>query len=58
MDKSLSLRDWWLLERAKELDKLKEKANTEPLSEVEIMIINPFNLDQARNQVKMLNGHV
>ena len=56
MDDSFSLLNWWQKERTKQLNQLREKSKTERLSEVEMMILNPFSLDQARNQVKMLNG--
>ena len=56
MDEPNSLATWWQNERTKQLNRLREKSKTEPLSEVEMMILNPFSLDQARNQVIMLNG--
>lgn len=56
MDDSSSLLTWWQNVRTKEVDRLIEKAKTETLSEVENMILNPYTLQQARNQVKMLNG--
>jgi len=57
MDDSYSLLPWWQKERIKDLDRLREKAKSEPLSDVE-HIVNPYSLQQARNQVRMLNGIV
>lgn len=56
MDDSFSLLTWWQKERTKEVDRLRVKEKVEPLSEVETMILKPYTLQQARNQVKMLNG--
>ena len=56
MDEPNSLANWWQNERTKQLNRLREKSKTEPLSEVEMMILTPFSLDQARNQVIMFNG--
>ena len=56
MDDTNSLLPWWKNERMEKLDQLREKAKAGRLSEVENMIVNPYNLQQARNQVKMLNG--
>lgn len=55
MDDPFSLLTWWQNERTKEVDRLRRNALAEPLSEVEMMILNPISIDQARNQVKMLN---
>ena len=56
MDDSYSLITWWRTKRSEERQYLLQKSKTEPLSDVEMMILNPFSLGQARTQVKMLNG--
>lgn len=55
MDEQLSLIIWWRTEREQICSQLREKAKTEPLSEVETMILNPFTVEVARNQVDTLN---
>lgn len=56
MDKYKSLLPWWRKERAQIRARLIEKQKTVGLTEVEEMILKPFTIKQARNQVKMLNG--
>jgi hypothetical protein len=56
MNDRQSLLTWWQQERAKELDRLSEKSLSEPLTEVEKMIMNPLSSHQARNQINMLNA--
>lgn len=55
MDEEKGLISWWRGERDQIRIQLQEKAKTQPLSEVETMILNPFTLEQARNQVTALN---
>lgn len=55
MDEQQSLINWWRTERDQICSQLREKAKTEPLSEVETMILNPFTVEEARNQVDNLN---
>ena len=58
MDDQKSLIPWWRQERAQIRAKLIQKQKTTGLTEVEEMTLNPITLQQARNQVKMLNGSV
>jgi hypothetical protein len=51
-----SFNEWWRSERQRIRLKLKQKAKKQPLTEVESMIMNPFTPEQARTQVKNLNG--
>lgn len=55
MNEAESLIEWWRTERDQVRTQLKEKAKNQPLSEVETMILNPYTLEQARNQVIALN---
>jgi len=55
MNDAESLIVWWHSERDKISVQLREKAKTQPLSEVETMILIPYTLEQARNQVIALN---
>jgi len=57
-DKQQSLLPWWCKERNLIRTQLSEKSKTQPLTDVEAMILNPYSLQQARNQVRMLNGFV
>jgi|GEM_PF-4377403 len=54
--KQQSLLPWWRKQRELIRPQLTEKSKTKPLTDVETMILNPYSLQQARNQVKMLNG--
>lgn len=58
VDKQQSLLPWWRKERDLIRTQLKEKSKTQPLTDVEAMILNAYSLQQARNQVRMLNGIV
>lgn len=55
MNEKESLIEWWRTERDQIRTQLREKARTQSLSEVETMILNPYTLEQARNQVISLN---
>lgn len=55
MDETGSLTEWWRSERENIRIQLRERAQTQPLSEVETMILNPYTLEQARKQVRTLN---
>lgn len=55
MNEAESLVEWWRTERDQVRTQLRKKARTQPLSEVEAMILNPYTLEQARNQVIALN---
>ncbi len=46
---------FWRNARKLKRTQLREKAKTQPLTEVETMILNPFTLEQAKNQVNILN---
>lgn len=46
---------WWRQESEKIRYRLLEKAKTQPLTDVEEMLLNPFTAQQARDQVKNLN---
>ena len=54
MNEAESLIVWWRQERDQIRALLREKAKTQPLSEVETMILNPYTLEQAREQVNAL----
>jgi hypothetical protein len=56
IDKQQSILPWWRKERDLIRTQLTEKSKTQPLTDVEAMILNPYSLQQARNQVIMLNG--
>lgn len=56
MEPHESFTEWWGSERQRIRLMLIDKAKTQPLTEVESMIMNPFTLEQARSQVKNLNG--
>lgn len=55
MDIQESLIGQWRQERGKVRSRLLEKIKTQQLTDVEIMILNPFTAQQARDQVEILN---